>query len=83
MLRVMLVLFILLCLELGVFLVLLPWTSLWEENFFLLRYPILVRYLLNHYVRGVISGLGLLNVWIAVYEFRHFRSTLARLESRT
>ncbi len=83
MLRLLLFLLILFCLELGVFLLLLPWTSLWEQNFFLLRYPVLVRYLLNHYVRGGISGLGLLNVWIAVYEFRHFRNTLTRLESRT
>ena len=83
MLRILLFLFILICLELGIFLLFLPWTSLWEHNYFLLRYPTLVRYLLNHYVRGGISGLGLLNVWIAVYELRHFRHTLARLESRT
>jgi hypothetical protein len=59
------VLLILLCFELGVLLVIVPWSHFWERNFFLDRYPGLIPYLLNPYLRGAITGLGLLDMWIA------------------
>ena len=59
------ILFGLICLESGVLLVWLPWTQFWERNFFLDRYPALIPYLLNPYLRGAVAGLGLLDVAIA------------------
>lgn len=59
------VLLILLCFELGVLLAVVPWSNFWERNFFLDRYPALIPILLNPYLRGAITGLGLLDVWIA------------------
>ena len=56
---------ILLCFELGVILLFIPWFPFWENNFFLDRYPQLIPFLLNSYLRGAISGLGLLDIWIA------------------
>jgi hypothetical protein len=56
---------VLLCFELGVILVFVPWFPFWERNFFLDRYPELIPFLLNSYLRGAISGLGLLDIWIA------------------
>ncbi len=63
--RLLRVVLVLLCFELGVILVLVPWSPVWERNFFLDRYPQLIPVLLNSYVRGAISGLGLLDIWIA------------------
>jgi hypothetical protein len=63
--RVIHVLLVLLCFELGVLLAILPWSPLWERNYFLQRYPELIPYLLNPYLRGAISGLGLLDITIA------------------
>jgi hypothetical protein len=63
--RLLRVVLVLLCFELGVILVLIPWSAFWERNFFLDRYPQLIPVLLNSYVRGFISGLGLLDIWIA------------------
>lgn len=70
---------ILFCVELGVFLLILPWTSLWERNYFLFRYPELTSWLLNHYLRGALSGLGLVDLGVGAWYAAHFRQTLARL----
>lgn len=56
---------VLICFELGVLLILAPWSSFWERNYFLDRYPELIPIFLNPFVRGLITGLGLLDVWIA------------------
>jgi hypothetical protein len=55
----------LICLESGVLLICLPWMHFWERNYFLDRYPALIPYLLNPYLRGAVTGLGLLDVAIA------------------
>ncbi len=53
------------CMQCGVLLFFLPWSRFWERNFFLDRFPALIPYLLNPYVRGAVTGLGLLDVGIA------------------
>jgi hypothetical protein len=67
MLRVIL---LLLWLEMGLLLILLPWSEYWEANYFLNRFPILIQYLMNPYVRGAISGLGLVDAILAAETFR-------------
>lgn len=57
---------------LGFFIVALPWTHFWTDNRFLLVYPHLAAILLNGAVRGIISGLGLLNVWIGIDDAIHY-----------
>lgn len=57
---------ILIIFELGVLLLFVPWSSrFWESNGVLDRFPGLRPLLLNYFVRGVISGLGLLDILIA------------------
>jgi hypothetical protein len=68
------VVLVLLCFELGVLLVLIPWSAFWERNFFLDRYPQMIPVLLNSYLRGAISGLGLLDIWIAATLLRPRKS---------
>lgn len=55
----------LICLEAGVLLVFLPWSPYWESNFFLERFPGLVPILLSPFLRGAVTGLGLLDVFLA------------------
>lgn len=74
--RLFLLSLLLFCLELGVFLVVLPWTSLWEHNYFLLRFPGLSPWLLNHYLRGALSGLGLVDIGLGAWYVAHFREVL-------
>ncbi len=63
--RYLRIVLILLCFELGMLLVIIPWSYTWERNYFLNRYPALIPYVLNPSVRGAISGLGLLDIAVA------------------
>jgi hypothetical protein len=60
------ILWTLICFELGVLLILVPWTDFWQRNFFIEHYPGLIPWLLSPYARGAISGLGLLDIFVAV-----------------
>jgi hypothetical protein len=72
------VLFIIFCFELGLFLLIYPWTSGWADNYFAWAVPDSVQttwhaFWDNQYVRGCVSGVGVVNLWIAVAEvFRLF-----------
>ncbi len=72
------VLFIIFCFELGLFLLIYPWTDAWTENSLSVLAPASVaaqwRMLWNNsYFRGGVSGLGIANIWIAITEvFRTF-----------
>ena len=68
--RLVRVLLILLFFEMGAVLVLIPWSSAWERNPVLERYPALIPYLLNPSVRGAITGLGLLDIALAAVMIR-------------
>ncbi len=67
------VLFIIFCFELGLFLIVYPWTESWTQNYFSAAVPDSVvmgwrAFWNNSYIRGGVSGLGLVNVWIALTE---------------
>jgi hypothetical protein len=55
-----------LILEIGLLLVLIPWTRFWERNYFGEMLPVLRWVITNDYVRGAVSGLGLVNIWLAL-----------------
>ena len=57
-----------LLLESGLLLVLIPWSAFWERNYFVELSPAISVLLTNNFVRGAISGLGLVNVWAALAE---------------
>jgi hypothetical protein len=50
-----------------------PWSrDLWEQNPLFVQFPTLGIYAANGAVRGLVSGLGLLNLWIAFQDaLRH------------
>jgi hypothetical protein len=51
--------------EVGVVLLFLPWFGLWDRNYFLTHYPSLRPFVLHPSVRGVITGLGALDILVA------------------
>ena len=61
----------------GVILVVAPWTSWWDQNYLLQPYPALRAMVLSPFVRGLVSGLGLVNIVLAVLEVHQ---TLTRRE---
>ena len=59
--------------ELGMLLAVLPWTRLWTENSLLLAYPQLRDFLQMNFVRGAVTGIGLVDIWIGVWEAVQYR----------
>lgn len=72
--RLSLFILVLFCVYLGVLVMVLPWWSrIWDHNAFILARPTLAAILHNGAVRGIISGLGLLDIWIGISEAVHYR----------
>lgn len=66
----------LLWLELGLLLILVPWSQFWDANYFVYRYPELGLVVNSSYLRGVVSGLGVVNVLLALEAFRRRTSAV-------
>ena len=88
--------YIILCLEIGIFLSVLPWwpqgmwgMSDWGNNYFLLYaarktgYQGLQTVVASGWVRGAVSGVGILNLGIAFWEIFNFKKTVRALQSQT
>jgi hypothetical protein len=61
-------LFVAYFLEVGLLLVLVPWSGFWDRNYFAVASPALSEVLRNNYVRGGVSGLGIVNLLIGFEE---------------
>ena len=71
--RVGVLLFVFLCATLGVMLMIVPWRPEWSDNPLLVPYPALRDVVGSGFARGVVTGLGLLNVWIGFWEALRYR----------
>ena len=54
--------------EAGLLLIVLPWTVFWDHNYLLAILPAVHGAAQSPYVRGAISGLGVLNVGLGIAE---------------
>ena len=70
--RMFLVTFVLLCTLLGVFLIVLPWRPEWADNPLFSGYPWVKTLFANPFFRGICSGFGVLDLWIAISETAHY-----------
>jgi hypothetical protein len=72
--RLSLFVLVLFCVYLGVLVMILPWwPRVWDHNLFIQSHPALAAVLHTGAVRGLISGLGLIDIWIGVSEAVHYR----------
>ncbi len=85
------VFFIILCLLVGIFLTLSPWFSYggvgdWSDNYFLsfvvthTGLPFIREAVASGWFRGAITGLGILNLFLAFWEMAHFKHSVQMLE---
>jgi len=94
--RLSVVFYIILCLEIGIFLTVAPWwphgmwgISDWGNNYFLLYAArktgsqSLQAVVASGWVRGAVSGVGLLNLGIAFWEIFNFKRTVIALQNET
>jgi hypothetical protein len=92
--KIIVIVFISLCLEVGVLLALLPWVSPklgfvdWGDNYLLVyaatttNLPILRTAIASGWVRGAVTALGLLNIAIAFWEIAHFSKAVQVIEGK-
>jgi hypothetical protein len=91
--RLSVIFYIILCLEIGIVLTVLPWVphgwlglSDWGNNYFLLLaahkagYGV-QRFVATGWVRGAVSGIGILNLGMGLWELINFRQTVRALDS--
>lgn len=69
------VLYITYCLEVGVFLLFLPWLGIWENNYLLYLYPRFRPIVANSFLKGGVLGLGIVNILIGIREIGQFRKS--------
>ncbi len=91
--RLSVIFYVILCLEIGIVLTVLPWVphgwlglSDWSNNYFLLLaahkagYGV-QRFVASGWVRGAVSGIGILNLGMGIWELINFRQTVRALDS--
>ena len=91
--RLSVIFYIILCFEIGLLLACLPWIpqglfglSDWSNNYFLVLatrktgFYGLQSFVASGWVRGAVSGVGLLNIGMAVWETIHFRERVRALQ---
>jgi len=54
--------------EVGLLLIVLPWSRFWERNYFIEAVPALAVALTNPFARGAITGLGVINLFAGFAE---------------
>jgi hypothetical protein len=57
---------VVLAFEMGAILLYLPWSAYWETNYFLIHFPSLIHIVLHPVFRGAVSGIGVLDILLAV-----------------
>ncbi len=67
------VLYVVLCFEIGLFLLFFPWSDYWKPNMLANLSPEWGIFWLNPYFRGAISGFGMINIYFSVVEAFHLR----------
>jgi len=67
------VFYIMLCFTMGVLLLFSPWLPVWTSNFFVHHYAWVQGLAHNDYLRGAVSGLGLADVGLGVFETGSYR----------
>ena len=69
-------------LEVGLLLIVLPWSQFWEHNYFAQSWPLLTPIITNSFVRGGVTGLGFVNLLAGVADLAPlFTSRADRLDT--
>jgi hypothetical protein len=91
--RLTVIFFIIVCLEAGIALTLFPWISFgsigdWGDNYLLALaaeqtgLPIIKTAVASSWFRGAVTGLGILNIFIAFWEIANFKKSVKIMEGK-
>lgn len=67
-------------LDVGFVLIVVPWSTFWDQNYFAQALPAIGAFITNNFVRGAVSGLGVINVAVGLAEL--FSMVLSRNTDR-
>ena len=59
---------------------LIPWSTFWERNYFVEWSPVIEAVLTGNYLRGAISGLGVVNIGAALVELAEMQKDGLRVQ---
>ena len=76
--RMALVIRVVFYIELGMLLAVLPWTRLWTDNGLVAGLPKVREVMQLNFVRGLVTGIGLVDVWIGIWEAVRYRENKPR-----
>lgn len=76
------IIYILYSLEVGILLLFLPWSAIWDNNYLLYLYPKFRPVVANPFLKGAVLGLGIVNILIGFQEIAQFRKNRRRYFSR-
>lgn len=71
--RLKLVILVMFCVELGMFLVVLPWIPVWQHNSLTANHPLLHGAVQHFFTRGAVTGLGLIDIWVGIWSAVQYR----------
>ena len=71
--RFALVIKVVIYIEIGMVLAILPWIRVWTDNGLILSFPHARAFLQQNFVRGLVTGIGLVDIWIGIWEAVHYR----------
>jgi len=69
----MLVVRVIFLIEVGMVLTISPWTPVWSQNSLLAAHPAVRDFLAQGFMRGAFTGLGLINIWMGIWEAVQYR----------
>ncbi|MDE1154607.1 MAG: hypothetical protein PW735_02635 [Acidobacteriaceae bacterium] len=72
--RASLLVLVMFCFYIGALLAVLPWSPrYWDTNAWLMAHPAIDDVVQRGWVRGLVTGIGLLDIWIGISELLHYR----------
>ncbi|MCG3159638.1 MAG: hypothetical protein JMDDDDMK_00652 [Acidobacteria bacterium] len=83
--KITVIVYILICFEIGILLLILPWSPYWEDNFFLyyitskLNAAWIPTLLTSGWVKGAVTGLGVMNILAGLRDIVKFRESVNAL----
>lgn len=76
--RLLFAFYILYCVEAGVFLAWVPWTGFWERTFMALSWPTLGQWMLDPWMRGAVTGFGVVHLVWGIHDLERWLTRGAR-----
>ena len=70
--RSSLITYVIFCVWVGMMLAVIPWTAAWVNNGLVVDHPLLRSLVEANFTRGVVTGVGLVDIFLGIWEAVHY-----------